>query len=107
MLRIPNRQNLLSELYRTCLLYTSILNKREYKFAINVIENYLRVCLTGKLRPLFASDFLLVLTEVYPYIKEKEIWDDIGYRLCHDIKESIEDVYKRQVLWSGRSADRT
>lgn len=67
-----------------------ILNKREYKFAINVIENYLRVCLTGKLRPLFASDFLLVLTEVYPYIKEKEIWDDIGYRLCHDIKESIE-----------------
>ena len=46
--------------------------------------------MTGKLRPLFASDFLLVLTEVYPYIKEKEIWDDIGYRLCHDIKESIE-----------------
>lgn len=58
--------------------------------AIQIVENYFKVYLEGKLAPKYYLDFLLVLIESYTMLEEKEKWEEVGYRLCAEIKEGIE-----------------
>lgn len=55
-----------------------------------IIEDYLNYYWSKEFNPRFQWDFLLVLTELYPLFKDKNMWEEIGYRICKQIKEGIE-----------------
>lgn len=94
-----SRENFHLEKPKKIVYKSKILNLREGKIAlffehinkiVKIIENYFKVYLEGKLEPRYYLDFLLVLIEAYPMLEEKEKWEEIGYRLCLEIKKDIE-----------------
>ena len=48
----------------------------------------------GTLNPNYYDSILLLIAEILPYVKEKERWTDLGYLICRNIKESIENSVK-------------
>lgn len=44
----------------------------------------------GILSPEFYLDTLLLVSEILPYVKNQEVWIDLGYRLCRYFKHNLE-----------------
>ena len=56
----------------------------------------------GVLRPDFYDSTLLLIAEILPYVKERDSWTDLGYRICRAFKKSMEtNGYQRQTTVFG------
>lgn len=56
----------------------------------------------GTLNPNYYDSILLLIAEILPYVKEKERWTDLGYLICRNIKESIENYgYQHRTAMFG------
>ena len=57
----------------------------------------------GTLNPNYYDSILLFIADILPYVKEKERWTDLGYLICQNIKESIENYgYQHRTVWRVR-----
>lgn len=43
------------------------------------------------LNPTYYRDVILYIAEGFPFLKEKEKWEEIGYNLCKAIKQDLEN----------------
>ena len=55
----------------------------------------------GTLNPNYYDSILLFIADILPYVKEKERWTDLGYLICQNIKESIENYVFLHLLHLG------
>ena len=56
----------------------------------------------GTLNPNYYDSILLFIADILPYVKEKERWTDLGYLICQNIKESIENYgYQHRTAMFG------
>ncbi|QXM06243.1 lanthionine synthetase C family protein [Crassaminicella indica] len=42
------------------------------------------------INPIYNSDFLMIISEIYPLIDNKDKWEQMGYDLCKGLKQEIE-----------------
>ncbi|MEI3276576.1 MAG: hypothetical protein V8R57_02475 [Evtepia sp.] len=56
----------------------------------------------GILSPEFYLDTLLLVSEILPYLKNQEVWIDLGYRLCRYFKQNLES-YGYHPFYSNNS----
>ena len=51
----------------------------------------------GILNPYFYDSTLLLISEILPYMKDQEVWKELGYQICRRFKQSMETYgYQRQ-----------